>query len=246
MKDLAISPPPAAPVYFPFFYLARNIVTSAETFQLIKYSVDFPNRYVIMDLSNVKTYEMEITMEAIHLKIGEKLKTLRTAHALTLDDVSSLTGVSKPMLGQIERGQSVPTVTTLWKIATGLKAPLSYFLEMPQAEYRIVAPEPSTVVQGDGGKMRAYPLFTYDPVRSVETFYIVFAPGCRHFSDKHSDGVEEHIFVLQGALRLVLGDKTVDVSEKQAVRFRADISHAYQNLSQRECAVYNTIFYPNH
>ena len=185
-------------------------------------------------------------MESMNLKIGEKLKSIRMTRTLSLDDTAVLTGVSKPMLGQIERGQSIPTVTILWKIATGLKTPLSYFLEGPQAEYAIVSPDQANVILGDGGKMRAYPLFTYDPVRSVETFYIEFDPDCHHSSDKHNDGVEEHIFVLLGTLRLVLGDRTVDVGEKQAVRFRADMSHAYQNLSGSECAVYNTIFYPSH
>jgi len=90
------------------------------------------------------------------------------------------------------------------------------------------------------------PLFTYDPVRNVETFYIEFAPGCRHSSEKHNDDVEEHIFVLYGTLWLVLGDKTIDIDERQAVRFRADIPHTYQNLSESECSVYNTIFYPSH
>ncbi len=66
-------------------------------------------------------------MEPMNLRIGEKLKSIRMARALSLDDAAALTGVSKPMLGQIERGQSVPTVTTLWKIATGLKTPLSAF-----------------------------------------------------------------------------------------------------------------------
>lgn len=184
-------------------------------------------------------------MEASTLKIGEKLKTIRATRGLSLDDAAALTGVSKPMLGQIERGQSVPTVTTLWKIATGLKTPLSAFLEEPQAEYAIATPDSAHIILGDGGKMRAYPMFAYDPVRSVETFYIEFVPGCRHASDKHNDGVEEHIFVLSGTLRLVLGEKTVDAAAKQAVRFRADIPHGYQNLSGEPCTVYNTIFYPN-
>ncbi len=55
-------------------------------------------------------------MGSMDLKIGEKLKSIRMARTLSLDDTAVLTGVSKPMLGQIERGQSVPTVTTLWKI----------------------------------------------------------------------------------------------------------------------------------
>lgn len=184
-------------------------------------------------------------MEPANLKIGEKLKGIRNARTLSLDEAAALTGVSKPMIGQIERGQSIPTVTTLWKIATGLKTPLSFFLEETQTEYAVVSPDQANVILGDDGKMRAYPLFTYDPVRSVETFYIEFDPGCSHSSDKHNDGVEEHIFVLRGMLRLVLGDKTIDVGERQAARFRADMPHAYQNLSEGECTVYNTIFYPS-
>ena len=50
-------------------------------------------------------------MEPMNLRIGEKLKSIRMARTLSLDDTAALTGVSKPMLGQIERGQSVPTVT---------------------------------------------------------------------------------------------------------------------------------------
>lgn len=185
-------------------------------------------------------------MEPVNLKIGEKLKSIRIARRISLDDVSELTGVSKPMLGQIERGQSVPTVTTLWKIATGLKTPLSTFLAESRTEYAITVPDDANVILGDDGRMQAYPLFTYDPVQSVETFYIVFEAGCCHASDKHDDGVEEHIFVLQGMLRLVLGDREVFISKNQAIRFRADIPHVYQNISEDRCEVYNTIFYPRH
>ena len=71
-------------------------------------------------------------MEQPNLKIGEKLKKIRMIQHLTLEEAAAVTGVSKPMLGQIERSQSVPTVTTLWKIATGLKVPLSSFLEESQ------------------------------------------------------------------------------------------------------------------
>ena len=42
-------------------------------------------------------------MEQVSLKIGERLKEIRNTRQLTLDDVAELTGVSKPMLGQIEK-----------------------------------------------------------------------------------------------------------------------------------------------
>ena len=82
--------------------------------------------------------------------IGERLRVIRTNMNLSLDETAKLTGVSKPMLGQIERGQSVPTITTLWKIATGLKKPLSSFLDNRQTEYDMV--NIFMNVYGDGTK----------------------------------------------------------------------------------------------
>ena len=123
------------------------------------------------------------------------------------------------MLGQIERGQSVPTIKTLWKIATGLKTPLSVFLREQQAEYTVADITQKEVISEDGGRMRAYPLFTYDPLRNVEIFYIEFDEGCCHESERHNDGVEEYVFILEGKLQLVLNGQELVVDERQAVRF---------------------------
>ena len=136
--------------------------------------------------------------------IGERLRELRINLNLSLDETAKLTGVSKPMLGQIERGQSVPTITTLWKIATGLKKPLSSFLDNRQTEYDIVNIYDASPITEDSGRMRAYTMFSYDPIRSMEIFFIEFDSECRHASDKHSDGVEEYIMVLSGKLQLVI------------------------------------------
>ena len=69
------------------------------------------------------------------LTVGRELKSIRQSRGLTLDELAEMTGVSKPMLGQIERGQSSPTINTLWKIATGLKAPLSSLLRERGGEF---------------------------------------------------------------------------------------------------------------
>lgn len=185
-------------------------------------------------------------MDKVNLKIGERLKEIRSARKMTLDDAANVTGVSKAMLGQIERGQSIPTVTVLWKIATGLKTPLSAFLEERQAEFSVIDIKEKEMISEDEGRMRAYPIFAYDPVRNVEIFYIEFDRGCRHPSDHHNAGVEEYVFVVKGKLQLVLEGQKVTVSEQQAVRFRADIPHEYNNPFEEDCAVYNTIFYPGY
>lgn len=184
-------------------------------------------------------------MEQVSLKIGERLKEIRNTRQLTLDDAAKLTGVSKPMLGQIERGQSSPTINVLWKISTGLKVPLSFFCRQQEAEYTVAGPLEKELITEENGGMRAYPLFPFDPVRNVEIFYIEFDPGVKHDSLPHVMGVEEYVFLVQGTLKMVAGGEEIFLQEKQSIRFKADIPHAYHNVSEKTCTVYNVIFYPN-
>lgn len=184
-------------------------------------------------------------MEQVSLKIGERLKEIRNTRHLTLDEAAELTGVSKPMLGQIERGQSSPTINVLWKISTGLKIPLSFFCRQPETEYTVAGLSEKEMITEEDGGMRAYPLFPFDPARNVEVFYIEFDAGVQHDSMPHVEGVEEYIFLVQGALKMIIGGKKVVLQEKQSIRFGADISHTYHNVSDEVCTVYNVIFYPD-
>ncbi len=69
--------------------------------------------------------------------------------------------------------------------------------------------------------------------------------GVLHESFPHVAGVEEYIFLVQGRLKMTIGEKEVLLQEKQSLRFGADIFHVYHNDSDRDCAAYNVIFYPN-
>jgi transcriptional regulator with XRE-family HTH domain len=60
--------------------------------------------------------------------LATTLKTLRQQRGWSLSRLAEETGVSKAMLGQVERNESSPTVATLWKIATGLNVPFSAFI----------------------------------------------------------------------------------------------------------------------
>ncbi len=178
-----------------------------------------------------------------NLNIGQRLKAARQNRNMTLDGLAEITGVSKPMLGQIERGQSSPTVNTLWKIATGMKIPFSSFLQEHGTEYTIVDLQKQNMVLEENGEMRVYTFFTFDPIRSYEAFYIEFCSGCQHHSEKHNDGVEEYIFVVYGKLDIILNGTKISLKETQAIRFEANIPHSYLNPYEDICSVYNMIFY---
>ena len=89
--------------------------------------------------------------------------------------------------------------------------------------------------------MRAYSIFPFDPIRSMEMFYIEFDSGCHHASEKHNDGVEEYIMVLSGKLQLLINGNEVVVHKNEAIRFRADVPHEYNNPFSEESSAYNVI-----
>ena len=77
-------------------------------------------------------------MEEIHHILAKNLKGIRERKKLSLEKVSELTGVSKTMIGQIERGESSPTLTTIWKIANGLKTSFTSLMNEPQPQAKVV------------------------------------------------------------------------------------------------------------
>lgn len=184
-------------------------------------------------------------MAHMKLCVGERLHMIRQNKGLSLDEVAKLTGVSKPALAQIERGTTSPTVNTLWKISNGVNVPLSYLLQEQAEEFKIVDLESKAPILEYGQAMTAYALFPYEPTRNIEVFYIDFAAGCEHKSTRHIDGVEEYVFVLSGTLTITFGSQSCTLHERQAIRFGADVDHAYQNPTERPCTIYNIIYYPN-
>ena len=65
---------------------------------------------------------------------------------------------------------------------SGLKVPLSTFLIEEETKYTIIDQKKEEPILSEKGKMRAYTIFLYDPLRNFETFYIEFDSECKHTS----------------------------------------------------------------
>lgn len=183
--------------------------------------------------------------DKIPFNIGKRLKEIRLARGMSLDTVSSLTDVSKPMLGQIERGKSSPTINTLWKISTGLRIPISFFCQSPSEEYTVAEKSFSEMISEEDGRMRAYAIFPFSPAAGMEIFLIEFSAGVLHSSPPHAEGVEEYILVVRGSLNVTIGEKSITLTEEKSLHFKADVRHTYRNISDECCIAYNVILYGN-
>lgn len=182
-------------------------------------------------------------MENLSSIIGRNLYEIRKKKNYSLDKVADLTGVSKPMLGQIERGISNPSVALMWKIASGLNVSFSYFIEESNDETRYVQFNDIQPLYEAKNQMAAYPLFPYDDKRKFEIFTIFLQPGCNYISNPHNDGVEEYIIVTEGQLDLIITETLYKLNKGDAFSFPANKKHSYQNSSDTRVCFNNIIYY---
>ena len=175
--------------------------------------------------------------------IGTVLKKVRVERGLTLEDTSNLTGVSKAMLGQIERGESNPTISILWKISTGLRISFSELLGSESNNYDPISIEDIEPVNESDGKMILYNVFPFNPISGFEYFYIKLLPGARHVSTPHQDSTDEHIVVTKGTLVLIVEDQTFELASPSAIMFKSNKNHTYSNPYDTEVIFQNIVKY---
>lgn len=183
-------------------------------------------------------------MDQLNTVISENLSRIRKERNLSLDKVSKLTGVSKSMLGQIERGESNPTITTVWKIANGLKISFTSLINQDQRETEIIEKENLKPLIEDNGKYRLYPYFPYEEGRNFESYKVEIEKGGYLAAEAHSKGVQEFVTVFEGQVTIMVGNEEFTVGEGDAIRFLADQSHAYHNSGSELTKLNMILFYP--
>ncbi|HWR44966.1 XRE family transcriptional regulator [Sporomusa sp.] len=168
-------------------------------------------------------------MRDLNLIIASNLKRIREEKKLSLEKVADITGVSKSMLGQIERGESSPTINTIWKIAIGLKVSFTSLINAPQDDAMIVHKSDVEPLIEDNGKYRVYPVFPYEDGRRFEMYIVEIEPGGHLCTDTHGEKTQEFITVVDGELTMITNEKEYTVNKGDSIMFRADKRHTYHN-----------------
>lgn len=183
-------------------------------------------------------------MTDIHGHIAARLRRLRQVQGWSLERAAQATGVSKAMLGQIERGESSPTVATLWKIAAGFQVSFSGLLEDAPAEGgALLRSSAGADWPSDSGGIRVRTLFPYDPALGIEFLVVELPPGACHQSVPHAVGVTEHVIPLNGSLEICVDGHWQTIGSGEGLRFAADRPHAYRNGGSTSLLFHNLIHY---
>jgi len=164
--------------------------------------------------------------------VGGRIRALREAMGLSLRELGKRAGVSAPMLSQVERGETSPTLAVAAKIAAGLELTLSQLLRLDEGEHVAISRAGERRVLERGGhriEELTPPLPGQRADVSLHTLDAGATTGGRDDPPMHEPGSRETAVVLAGTLILVVEGTRHELSEGDSVTFDADLPHHFGN-----------------
>jgi transcriptional regulator with XRE-family HTH domain len=164
--------------------------------------------------------------------VGARVRALREAMGLSLRDLAERSGVSAPMLSQVERGETSPTLATAGRIAAGLDLKLSQLLRLDERGHVVVTRASQRRVRDRRGH-RTEELTPPLPGQRADVSLHVLEPGAStgRAGDPplHEPGARETAVVLAGRPALMIDDERHDLEPGDSVTFDADLPHQLIN-----------------
>jgi len=176
------------------------------------------------------------------IHIGPRVRALREAMDLSLRDLAERSGVSAPMLSQVERGETSPTLQIASRIAAGLELRLSQLLRLDESGT-------VTIVRGNerrrGGapdRGHAFEVLTAPlPGQRAELSRHTLAAGARTGGagdpPMHEPGSREIALVESGSVVLDIDGERHDLAAGDCVTFDADLPHHFENPGPDDAAL---------
>ena len=180
----------------------------------------------------------DIKAQIREFRIGEKIRGLRQQKRLTLQELSALTTLSKPLLSQIENEQVVPPLATLLKIAKGLKVGIHFFFEDEGNRQKYILTRREDVREDEGvprpvNNEVARP-YVYHSLaqglrhKHMEPFLVEFEK--RDWDEKlffKHDGDEEFIYVTEGELDFYYNSEIIRMHKGDSIYYDSSQPHGW-------------------
>ncbi|MDI7260549.1 MAG: cupin domain-containing protein [Thermodesulfobacteriota bacterium] len=192
----------------------------------------------------------DIKHEVKKLHIGKKIHNLRKKAGFVLQDLSNRTGLSKPLLSQIEKEMVSPPIATLLKISKALNTNISFFFQNDGSEEKVVMvrKDESKVIDsryfGREESGYYYEALAYKKAKKyMEPFLVEFKRKRVDQLSYFSHDGEEFIYLLEGTLEFRTEDQQYILQPGDSLYFESSIPHAYRALERRNAKAL-TVIYP--
>jgi XRE family transcriptional regulator, regulator of sulfur utilization len=166
--------------------------------------------------------------------LGPRVRALREAMDLSLRDLAERSGVSAPMLSQVERGETSPTLQVAKRIATGLELRLSQLLRLDE-DGAVSVVRAAERRHGPGAVTgHSYQILTPPlPGQRAELSRHTLEPGAVTGGPgdppRHEPGSRETALVERGRVVLFCDGQRYELLDGDCVTFDADLNHHFEN-----------------
>ena len=176
------------------------------------------------------------------IHIGPRVRALREAMDLSLRELAERSGVSAPMLSQVERGETSPTLAVANRIAAGLELRLSQLLRLDEAGSVSVVRVADRRRGGTDESGHAFEILTPPlPGQRAELSRHVLAPGAATGGEgdppMHEPGSREVALVERGRVVLHIDGEATELDAGDTVTFDADLPHRFENPGPGEAVL---------
>jgi len=167
--------------------------------------------------------------------IGHTIKKLRTDRGLTLEELAERSGCTPGFISQMERNQAVPSVTTLYAIAEVLGVKVTDFFPDVTNPTKVVRRDERGTFKIEGSAVNYSLLTTKFPHGALQSFILTFSPSEQALpTDEYRAHLgEEFIYILDGDLRIWIGNVSYDLSKGDSVYFKSSVKHCLENRTDR-------------
>ncbi len=181
-------------------------------------------------------------------RIGPMIQKERKARKLTLEQLANMSGVSRSMLSQVERGEANPTFAVLWSLTQALKLEFSELIGGSAARAN---PEPIEItsaahtpeIKSADGSCRLKILSTPRLAGHTEWYEVTIEPGGWLDSDPHAHGAFEHFTALAGEFDITSGETSARLKTGETARYPVDVSHTIANAGDTTARGFLVVLY---
>lgn len=172
---------------------------------------------------------------------GKRIREIRNTKKMTIARLAEMVEVSKSLISQVERGEVLPSLSTLEKIAIALDVPITEFFNVKESsniENRIVVRKNERKKIIIPNSETVYHVLTPDLRKNVEFLIIEFPPKSDNVDyDVFRHEGEECFLVLEGELTMTVGEQEFELQEGDSGSFNSDIKHGVYNKSDKRASL---------
>lgn len=186
---------------------------------------------------------------ALGASVGRNLARLRALRDMDRGLLARKTGIRESLLAALEEGQAVPSLRSIWHLATALEVPFGSLLADTQLtfagdpDFRVQRGSRGRVISSASDEFRSRVLFHEGDPRTPEVYELTLVPGCVEEAAAHAHDTYEHIVVVRGRLVVRSGEARAELTEGDSIFFRADSAHGYENPGPTDAVAHLVMVY---